>query len=85
MESKNQLKEIDMKSCSCYYFDDVMRDRGICFDNILLDEKSYEHILIFEISCKNFMGAKALCIRFAEIYGFLKIHDGIIQLVLFDN
>ena len=45
MESKNQLKEIDMKSCSCYYFDDVMRDRGICFDNILLDEKSYEHIL----------------------------------------
>ena len=38
--------------------------RAFDFDNILLDEKSYETILIFDISYKTFMGAKPLRIRF---------------------
>ena len=25
MESKDELKEIDIKNCRCYYFDDIMR------------------------------------------------------------
>ena len=51
--------------------------RAFDFDNILLDEKSYENILIFDISYKTFMGSKPLRIRFDEIYGFIKIYDGI--------
>ena len=44
MESKNELKEIDIKNHMCYYFDDIIRfwDRDIEFKDILLDEKSYE-------------------------------------------
>ena len=26
MESKNELKETDIKKCMCYYFDDIMGD-----------------------------------------------------------
>ena len=38
MESKNELKEIDIKNCTCYYFDDIIRscDRNIDFNNSLL-------------------------------------------------
>ena len=40
MESKDELKEIDMKNCS-YYFDDIMRviHRDTDFSDILLGEK----------------------------------------------
>ena len=41
MESKNELKEIDIKNCSCYFYDDIMRawDTDIDFSDILLYEK----------------------------------------------
>ena len=42
MESKDELKEIDIRNCTCYYFDDIIRDIDIYLDNILLDEKSYK-------------------------------------------
>ena len=41
MESKDELKEIDMKLRTCYYLDDVMRYIAINFNNILLDKKMY--------------------------------------------
>ena len=52
MESKDELKEIDVKNRRCYYFDDIMKVRdidNIDFSDNLLDEKSYktyESILI---------------------------------------
>ena len=30
------------KNCTCYYFDDTIKIEDFDFDNILLDEKSYE-------------------------------------------
>ena len=27
MESKDELKEIDIKNCTCYHFDDIMKER----------------------------------------------------------
>ena len=42
MESNYELKEIDIKNRTCYYFDDIMRVEYFDFDNILLDKKSYE-------------------------------------------
>ena len=38
MESKDELKEIDIKNFTSYYFDDIIRDIDIDFDNILLDK-----------------------------------------------
>ena len=71
----------------CYYFDDITTDRDIYSVDILLDEKTYEtykNILIYDISYKTSTGAKPLCIRFSKIDGFIKIHDKIRYLVLFD-
>ena len=84
MKGKDELKEIDIKNCACYYFDDIMRVRDIDFSNILLDEKSHktqENILIYGISYRTFMGSIPLCISFDKIDGFIKIYDGIEYLV----
>ena len=86
MESKGELKEIDIKNRTYYYFDD--RDIDIGFSNILLNEKSYKtyiNILIYDISYKTYMGSKPLCIRFHEIDGFIKIYDRIRYLLLFGS
>ena len=41
MQSEEELKEIHIKNCVCYYFDDIIRDFDINFDNILLDKILY--------------------------------------------
>ena len=89
MERKDKLKEIDIRNRACYYFDDIIRfwDRDIEFKDILLEEKSYEtseNILIYDIPYKTSTGAKLLHIRFDKIDGFIKIHNKITYLVLFD-
>ena len=38
MKSNDKLKEINIKSCTCYYFDDRIKNDGFDFDNILLHE-----------------------------------------------
>ena len=69
-----------------YYFDDKMRVIDIDFSNILLKKKksykTYENILIDDISYKIFMVSKPLRIRLNEIDGFINIYDGIRYLVL---
>ena len=54
MESKDKLKEIDIKNCACYYFDDIIKVININFGDILFDEKLYENISVCDISCKSF-------------------------------
>ena len=58
------------------------------FSGILLDEKLYKekdkNDLVYGISCKTSAGEKPLRIRYDEIDGFIKIHNGIRYLVLFD-
>ena len=46
MDSNDELKEIDVKNRTRYYFDDIIK---IHLD-ILIDEKSCENILIYNIS-----------------------------------
>ena len=63
MESKDKLKEINIKNRMCYYFDDTIKfwDKAIEFSDILLDKKSYEtfeRISIYGISYKTSTGAK---------------------------
>ena len=43
MESKDELKDTDIKNRMCYYFDDIIRDLDIEFDNVLSDENSYNN------------------------------------------
>ena len=48
MKSKDKLKEINIKSLTCYYFDDMITSRDSYSVDILLDEK-YMKIFQFMI------------------------------------
>ena len=60
MESNNKLKEIDIKSCTCYYFNDKIKFEDFDPDNILMDEKSHESTLASNISYKSLIDSKPL-------------------------
>ena len=75
------FKKMDFKSRM--YLDDIMRLEDIDFNNFLLDEKSYENILTHYISCKIFIGAKQLCIRFNKVDGIIKIYSGTIYIYIY--
>ena len=55
MES-NELTETDIKNCTCYHFDDLIKIGDFDYDKILIDEKSYKNILANGISCKTLFG-----------------------------
>ena len=89
MESKDELKEIDIENRTCYYFDDIITDGDIYFNNILLDEKlykkEYKNTLSYNVSYKTSTGAKPLRFRFDIIDGFIRVRGGEIRhLVLLD-
>ena len=86
MESKNELKETDIKNYVCYYFDDIINGKNINFSNILLVKKLYEDISLYDISYKTSKGPKPLRIRFDKIDGFIMVLDGKTKhLVLLDK
>ena len=60
MESKDGLKEINIKNHTCCYINDRMRVININFGKILLNQKSYKEYknkLIHGISYKPLMGS----------------------------
>ena len=76
MESKDELKEIDIKNRACYYFDDIIKD---------YDKKLYENISAYDISYKTSTGPKPLHIRFNKIDELIRVRGGKFRyLVLFD-
>ena len=83
VESNYELKEIDIKNRTCYYLDDIIKIEDFDFD-ILLDEKSYGNVLIYDILYKTYIGAKPSHIRFDKVDGFIRVYDGARYLVLFD-
>ena len=86
MKSKNELKEIDIKNRTCYYFDGIITDRDIHSVDILLYENIYESISVYDISCKTSAGPKPLRIRFHKIDGFIRVRGREFKpFVLFNN
>ena len=59
-----EFKKNNIKNRTSYYFDGTVEVDDINADRILLDEKSYENILVYNILYKKFMDAKPLRIRF---------------------
>ena len=82
LESNNELKEIDIKNRTCYYFDDIIEIEDFDLDNILIDEKSYQNILVYNSSYKSLIHPKVLRIRFDKIDGFIRVYYGTRYLVL---
>ena len=58
-----------------YYFDGITKFEDFDLDNIFIDEKSYENILVYNISYKSFSG-KLLRIRFNKVDEFARVCDG---------
>ena len=76
MKSNEGLKQISINNRTCYYFNDTSQNEDFDFDNISVDEKSYENILVYVISYKTLIGAKPLRIRFDKVEGFIRVYDG---------
>ena len=83
MESNDKLKEIDIKSRTCYYFNNMIKTEDFDFNNTLIDEKPYENILVYSISYKILIDSEPLHIIFDKIEGFIRVYDGTCYLVLF--
>ena len=66
----------------CYYKDDIIKIEDFDFD-ILIDEKSYEILLIYNISYKSLISAKPFGIRFDRVDGLIRVYDETRYLVLF--
>ena len=75
MEINYEPKQNDIKNCTCYYFDNIT-------NNILIDKKSCEIVLIYKMSNKTLIGAKSLHIRFDKVHGFIRNYNGIRYLTL---
>ena len=85
MESKDELKETDIKNRTCCYFGYIITNRDIYSADILLDEKIDGNISVYYISYKTSTGPKPLPVRFDKIDGFIRLRGGkFIHLVLFD-
>ena len=80
----NELKEIDIKSYIYYYFDDINNINDLNIDNILINEKSYENILIYNVVHKTLYGAKSLRIIFDKVDGYIRKNDNFKYVALFD-
>ena len=48
----NELKKIHIKNLTCYYFDDIIKFEDFDLDNILMNEKLHQNILMYDISYK---------------------------------
>ena len=48
----NEFKKIRIKNLTCYYFDDIIKLEYFDLDNILMDEKLHQNILMYDISYK---------------------------------
>ena len=84
MES-NEFRKVCIENCTCYYFDDIIALKDFDIDNILIDKKPYENILIHDISYKTLIDTKPLRISFNKIDGFIRIYDVTRYLTLFGS
>ena len=51
---KNEFKKVRIKNRTCYCFFDIIKLEDFNLDNILIDKKSHENILTYDISYKKF-------------------------------
>ena len=85
MKSKNEFKGINVTSRACYYFDNKINGSKINFNNILLNEKLYEIISVYNISYKTRASPEPLRIWLDKIDRFILALDGKMKhLILFD-
>ena len=60
--------------CSCYYFDDIIKFKNFDLDDVLIDKKPNEHILVYKISHKTLIASKTFHTRFDGFLCILHIY-----------
>ena len=45
----SKVKDIDIKSCTCYYFNDIIKMKNFDPNNFKIDKRSYRYILVYYI------------------------------------
>ena len=63
---------IDIKIRTFCYFDNITKFEDFDLDNVLIDEKSYEKIFVFNISCKTLVGAVFQAEKYDFIYNRIR-------------
>ena len=58
LKMSNNVKDIDIKICTCYFFNDSINIENFYLINIKRDEKSYKNILIYYIGYITIKGFK---------------------------
>ena len=69
----NNLRETNVKNRTCSFLDDIIKVEDFDFDNTLLDKKSHENILHYDISYKTLIGAKPFGITFDKFDNFVGV------------
>ena len=67
----------------CYYSKVIIKLEHFDSNNFLVDKKSHENILIYDISYKTLIGSKPLHFRFDKIDGNIRTYDGTRYLAFF--
>ena len=83
---RSQQKTTDaltIKNRTSYHLDGIIKSEYFAFDNVLIDKKSHENILIYGISYITLTGPKALCIGFDKRDEFIRIYGGTRYWLLF--
>ena len=70
MDSNDDLNEIDIKN-RMFIISMTIKTEDFNLDNILIDEKLYQNISIYNISYKTLIDAKSLRTIFDKIDGFI--------------
>ena len=65
-----------MKNRTCYYFDDIIKIQDFNLNNTLIDKKSCENILDYNISYKILVDAKPLRIKSHKIDRSIRVYNG---------
>ena len=79
----NVLKGNDIKNHTFYCFDDIIKVNDPDLDNILLDEKSYENIWIYDVARKTRYDTKHFLVIFEKLDGYIRKHDETNYVVLY--
>ena len=75
MENNEFKKAVNTFNKKCFYIHDITKIEHFDFGNNLLDEKSYENILIYDISYKTLIGPKPFPIRLEKVDSFVRVHN----------
>ena len=49
----SEFNKVHIKNNTCYYFDNIIKLQDFDLDNILIDKKLHENVLIYNISNKS--------------------------------